>query len=100
MKVVQDYEPIEFIRLFPDWIISDSIKKKNTLSKIDSMILLQRPKLAADTQLIDDGTGEKHIFRITDGRYNELMNKKNSIFFSNDCYLVHYITVVSFIFLS
>lgn len=56
---------------------------------------MQRPNLAAESQLIDDGTGDLTIYRVnSNGDIAEIPKRKNVALFSADCYLIHYIVTV------
>lgn len=50
----------------------------------------QRPVLASETQLIDDGTGTLKIWRINRNEIIEVPTERHGIFFSGDCYIVLY----------
>ncbi|XP_005179741.1 villin-like protein quail isoform X2 [Musca domestica] len=98
IRVVEGHEPAEFIRLFPSWhgdCNELQMKPSSTiLGKFDSMTLCQRPKMAAETQLIDDGSGERKIFRITKDQVIEMPTTKAVYFTTLNSYVVQY-TVVS-----
>lgn len=69
----------------------------NLLGKYDAMSLIQRPHLAAESQLIDDGHGEMVIYRVgAKGDIIEIPKRNNIALFSGDCYLIHYIVTVSY----
>ncbi|XP_055634484.1 villin-like protein quail isoform X1 [Toxorhynchites rutilus septentrionalis] len=91
-RVIDGLEPAEFIDLFPNWVSSDvngnSIK---TLSeKFDALTLIQRPKLAAQIQLMDDGTGDATVYQIGVDDAKEIPKKYAKTFYSGNCYIVHY----------
>ncbi|XP_017474313.1 PREDICTED: villin-like protein quail [Rhagoletis zephyria] len=96
IRVIQGHEPVEFIRLFPSWQsdATESATPIKPVSKIfkrfDALTLSQRPKMAADTQLIDDGTGERKIYHVTKDRVIEKPQSKAVIFLTNHCYVVEY----------
>ncbi|XP_067623216.1 villin-like protein quail [Eurosta solidaginis] len=96
IRVVQGHEPVEFIRLFPNWPIDVSesitpIKPTSTVFKrFDALTLSQRPKMAADTQLVDDGSGERKIYQVTKDQVIEKPAAKTVIFLTNHCYVVEY----------
>lgn len=101
IRVTEGHEPMEFMRLFPSWLSDSgdsqfSLKPSPTvLGKFDSLTLCQRPKMAADTQLIDDGTGERKIFRIVKDQVNEVTANKPAVFITTSSYVVQYSVVVS-----
>uniref|UniRef100_A0A1B0FIP6 HP domain-containing protein n=1 Tax=Glossina morsitans morsitans TaxID=37546 RepID=A0A1B0FIP6_GLOMM len=99
IRVTEGHEPMEFMRLFPSWLSDSgdsqfSLKPSPTvLGKFDSLTLCQRPKMAADTQLIDDGTGERKIFRIVKDQVNEVTANKPAVFITTSSYVVQYSVV-------
>lgn len=50
----------------------------------------ERPSLAAETQLIDDGSGNLKVWRIKQQDMVEIPKERHCFFFSNDCYIVLY----------
>lgn len=96
-RVVEGYEPYEFIKFFPWWVDSDinGNRTANLLGKFDALSLIQRPYLAAESQLIDDGQGDLAIYRVgSNGEIIEIPKRNNVALFSGDCYLMHYIVQV------
>lgn len=49
------------------------------------------PTLAADTQLIDDGSGKMQIWRLHNKELELVPEELAGVFFSGDCYLIHYV---------
>ncbi|XP_037823752.1 villin-like protein quail isoform X1 [Lucilia sericata] len=100
IRVIEGHEPIEFKRLFPSWQqdnndTTSSAKPISTiLGKFDSLTLCQRPKMAAETQLIDDGSGERKIYRITKDQVIEMPETKAVFFTTLQSYVIQY-TVAS-----
>lgn len=83
--------------MFPWWLETDQNGNKaaNLLGKFDAMSLVQRPYVAAESQLIDNGQGELNIYRVSNnGDIVEVPKRKNVALFSGDCYLIHYILTV------
>lgn len=73
-----------------------AIKPVSTIFKrFDALTLSQRPKMAADTQLIDDGTGERKIYHVTKDQIMEKPQSKTVTFITNHCYVVEYTVMVS-----
>lgn len=98
VRVIEGYEPYEFIRFFPWWQDADinGNPPANRLGKFDALSLIQKPHLATESQLIDYGNGEMVIYRVgTKGEIIEIPKMTNIALFSGDCYLVHYIVTVS-----
>lgn len=101
--MIEGHEPIEFTRLFPSWNNdwNDSMftfKPISTnLGKLDALTLCQRPKMAADTQLVDDGSGERKIYCIYKDKVEDVAETKAMIFYTNNCYVMKYLVMVRII---
>lgn len=65
------------------------------LSKFDAIQMEERPSLAAETQLIDDGSGNLTIWRIKQQDIVEIPKERHGFFFSGDCYIVLYTYQIS-----
>ncbi|XP_055919693.1 villin-like protein quail isoform X2 [Eupeodes corollae] len=90
IRVIEGHEPIEFTHLFPGWVDRET-KTTHILGKFDTMSLSQRPKMAAENQLVDDGTGEKHVYQVMEDYLKEIFTRKSAAFFQTDsCYIVQY----------
>jgi len=46
--------------------------------------------MAAETQLVDDGTGTQELWRVRKFGLEEVEDKFEGIFFTGDCYLLKY----------
>ncbi|XP_017834860.1 villin-like protein quail [Drosophila busckii] len=96
VRVVEGHEPVEFKRLFGNWL---SVWQDNTrghkpvstkFGKLDAVSLCERPKMAADTQLVDDGRGERTLYRIFGQQLEQLPASKTVVFTTNASYVVVY----------
>ncbi|XP_030243943.1 villin-like protein quail isoform X2 [Drosophila navojoa] len=96
VRVLEGREPVEFKRLFGNWL---SVWQDNTrghkpvstkFGKLDAVLLGERPKMAADTQLVDDGRGERIIYRICGDEMEQLPPAKATVFTTNASYVVNY----------
>ncbi|XP_045472263.1 advillin isoform X1 [Harmonia axyridis] len=93
-RVVEDHEPYEFKMLFSCW--NDESKMKNKakptilIQKFDAQAMEDRSSLAAETQLIDNGSGHVTVWRIDSPRTTEVTYDRHGYFFSGDCYIVLY----------
>jgi hypothetical protein len=56
----------------------------------DAAILHDQPKLAAESQLVDNGTGERTVWRIEKFQLVPVPEELQGVFFSGDCYVVKY----------
>jgi hypothetical protein len=59
-------------------------------NKFDASALHEKPKLAAESQLVDDGTGERTVWRVEKFELVAVPDKLQGVFFSGDCYVVKY----------
>lgn len=91
-RVVDGHEPIDFISLFPQWVENDFGVSRNVLEKFDALTLIQRPQLAAQMQLIDDGSGDLKVYRIDSEDITDIPKRFGQVFYSDNCYIVHYQT--------
>ncbi|KAH8298354.1 hypothetical protein KR018_008086, partial [Drosophila ironensis] len=96
VRVLEGHEPVEFKRLFANWL---SVWQENArghkpvstkFGKLDAHSLCERPKMAADTQLVDDGRGERIIYRVLGDQVQELPASKAIVFTTNASYVVRY----------
>lgn len=59
-------------------------------TKFDAATLHDKPKLASESQLVDDGTGERTVWRVEKFQLVPLSEKLHGVFFSGDSYVVKY----------
>lgn len=101
VRVLEGREPVEFKRLFGNWLTvwQDNTRGHKPVStkfgKLDAVLLGERPKMAADTQLVDDGRGERILYRIFGDQLEELPAAKAVVFTTNASYVVKYTVQVS-----
>lgn len=97
IRVLDGHEPTDFITLFPHWIENDfgNNGTKHVLEKFDALTLTQRPKLAAQTQLIDDGSGDLKVYRIDYEDITDIPKRYGTVFYSGNCYIIHYQLLIS-----
>lgn len=100
-RVVDGGEPTEFKALFTSWKEHNQttgLGKQHTVGKITSTIntkfdaatLHDKPKIAAESQLVDDGTGERTVWRVEKFQLVPVPEKLLGVFFSGDSYVVKY----------
>lgn len=100
-RVIDGGEPNEFKSLFQSWRDKDAtsgLGKKATIGQVaktiqtsfDASTLHDHPDLAAHTQMVDDGTGKKEIWRVEDFDLKPVPSEKYGKFFSGDCYVILY----------
>ncbi|KAF7268409.1 hypothetical protein GWI33_018470 [Rhynchophorus ferrugineus] len=93
-RVVEGVEPVEFKMLFRLWKTdipnAKNLKLPMLISKFDAITMEDRLSLAAETQLIDDGSGGITLWRIKDTKIIEISKDRYAHFFSGDCYIVLY----------
>lgn len=92
-RIIDGHEPIDFISLFPEWSENDlTVAGRHVLEKFDALTLIQRPQLAAQMQLIDDGSGELKVYRIDSEDITDIPKRIGHVFYSDNCYITHYQT--------
>ena len=86
------FEPIEFRALFSRWSDSKYLINSNTNKsvKFEASILHANPQLAAELQMIDDGSGSKKIWLISNSNISLLQDSKHGQFNSSNCYVIEY----------
>ncbi|XP_043192707.1 advillin-like [Amphibalanus amphitrite] len=100
-RVIDGGEPTDFKSLFQSWRDKDAttgLGKKATIGQVaktiqtsfDASTLHEHPDLAAHTQMVDDGTGKKEIWRVEDFDLKPVPTDKYGKFFSGDCYVILY----------
>lgn len=88
-------ETLELLLKVSNWPDGDIFnisgpKPSLLVSKYDAVTMEDRPALAAETQLIDDGTGSLTIWRIKQSHVVEIPKERHGYFFSGDCYIILY----------
>lgn len=100
-RIVEHGEPAEFKTLFKDWKDKDQTKGfgrqySNTKiattvqTKFDATTLHSKPELAAKTQMVDDGKGQKEVWRVKNFDLIPVPENQYGEFFMGDCYIVLY----------
>ena len=56
----------------------------------DAALLHEKPHLAADTGMVDDGSGKKEIFRVLDFDLVAVPTEDYGKFYAGDCYIIVY----------
>jgi len=59
-------------------------------TKFDAATLHDKPKIAAESQLVDDGTGERTVWRVEKFQLVPVPETLLGLFFSGDSYVVKY----------
>jgi len=103
-RVIDGGEPAEFKTLFKKWKdVGEvtSLKKmsyagpgrgvaKTVQTKFDAKTMVENPKVAASSGMVDDGTGVKEVFRVEMFDLVSVPEEDHGTFFSGDCYVVLY----------
>ena len=63
---------------------------KTVQTKFDATTLHDSPKLAAQSRMVDDGTGQKQVFRVENFKLVEVPENRWGYFYGGDCYVVLY----------
>ncbi|XP_049830670.1 villin-1 isoform X1 [Schistocerca gregaria] len=100
-RVVDGGEPVEFKMLFSSWKDKNQttgIGKAATVNhiavtvhtKLDASTLHEKPQLAAKSQLVDDGSGTKEVWRVNNFELDKVPQDRHGLFFEGDSYVIHY----------
>ncbi|XP_066975023.1 villin-1-like isoform X2 [Macrobrachium rosenbergii] len=100
-RIVDNGEPPEFKSLFKDWKDKDAsigFGRQTSTSKVahtvqtkfDASTLHSTPALAAKTQMVDDGKGEKEVWRVKNFELIPVPDHEYGQFFMGDCYIILY----------
>jgi len=101
-RVVDGGEPSEFKSLFKGWKDKDAavgMGKRYTAgrgiakvvqTKFDAATLHERPQVAAESRMVDDGKGAKEIFRVDNFDLLQVQEDDYGKFYSGDCYVILY----------
>ena len=87
--------------LFQRWKVpnqSEGVPRKTSRTGIakvvqtsfDASSLHANPQLAAESRMVDDGTGHKEVWRIEEFDIKEVPAKDHGKFYSGDCYIILY----------
>jgi hypothetical protein len=57
---------------------------------LDAAALHSAPHIAAQEQLIDDGSGKCTVWRVSKSQLVTVIESNQGIFYSGDCYIVKY----------
>ena len=101
-RVVDGGEPAEFCCLFGVWVDGEDAEEsaaaapplervaKTVAAKFDAAMLHSNTALAVETQLVDDGTGQKSVWRMQDGETVPVDERQHGVFRASDCYVIQY----------
>ena len=100
-RVIDGGEPAEFKSLFRDWKDKNETVgfgkqfhagrvAKMAPTTFDVTQLHDQPKLASDSGMVDDGTGDKIVYRVIDFDLEQLPVSEHGKFFAGDCYVIVY----------
>ncbi|CAL1537095.1 unnamed protein product [Lymnaea stagnalis] len=97
-RVVEGAEPTDFKCLFKDWpqppppgkVYTRSRIAKTVQTKFDAATLHTNHALAAETQMVDDGTGKVEIWRIENFEMVPIESVHYGEFYGGDCYVIFY----------
>ena len=83
--------------MFVTWDVCIAVGKIATAvnNKFDASTLHDKPKLAAESRLVDDGTGERTVWRVENFDLVKVPDNLQGVFFAGDCYVVKYVYLVN-----
>ncbi|XP_037091154.1 advillin-like [Pollicipes pollicipes] len=105
-RVIDGGEPPEFRSLFRQWRergtsvglgrqFSAGSVAKVAQNRFDAAMLHNNRALAARTQMVDDGSGQKQVWRVENFDLAEVPESGHGKFYGGDCYVVQYTYRVS-----
>ncbi|XP_070188427.1 advillin-like isoform X2 [Littorina saxatilis] len=97
-RVVEGAEPSDFKCLFRDWpqpaptgkVYARSRIAKTVQTKFDANTLHNNRALAAETQMVDDGSGKVEVWCVDSFDIKPLDKSRYGEFFGGDCYVILY----------
>ncbi|XP_041374750.1 advillin-like isoform X3 [Gigantopelta aegis] len=97
-RVIDGGEPVDFKCLFKDWpqptppgkVYTNSRIAKTVQTKFDAATLHSNHALAAETQMVDDGSGKVEVWRVDNFELHEVPSAHHGEFFGGDCYVIQY----------
>ncbi|KAL4216978.1 hypothetical protein ACF0H5_023435 [Mactra antiquata] len=97
-RVVEFGEPSDFKSLFKSWpvpvatgkVVNNNKIAKTVQTNFDASTLHSNRALAAQTQMVDDGSGESTIWRVQDFELQEIKQRDIGVFYCGDCYVIKY----------
>lgn len=102
-RVIEGGEPSDFKCLFKSWPLPQASGKvyhnnkiaKTVQTKFDASTLHSNTQLAAQTQMVDDGTGKCEIWRVQDFDLKPIKREDIGLFYGGDCYVILYTYMVN-----
>jgi len=100
-RVIDGGEPPEFTSLFKDWVVagqSKGLPRQTSTNRIahpvqrpiDAASLHAAPKMAAQVQMVDDGSGQMEMWRIHKFELEPLSESQFGEFYMGDSYVTLY----------
>ncbi|XP_057330395.1 villin-1 isoform X2 [Microplitis mediator] len=91
-RALENYQPKEIKKIFRPWEIIQ-IRPLILQTSFDQDYMNERPKLSAECQLVDDGTGKKIIWRVSKNEMVKIYENSKSwgFFYAGACYVMRYI---------
>lgn len=97
-RVIDGAEPSDFKCLFRDWpqpaptgkVYARSRIAKTVQTKFDANTLHTNRGLAAETQMVDDGSGKVEVWRVEDFDLKPVDKSRFGEFYGGDCYVILY----------
>ncbi len=106
-RVIDGGEPEEFRSLFSNWKVKNETTgfgrptstgpgrgiAKTVQTSFDASNLHEKPELAAKMQMLDDGSGEKEVYKVHNFELVKVDKQFHGTFFEHDCYVIKYTSV-------
>ncbi|CAL8087238.1 unnamed protein product [Orchesella dallaii] len=104
-RVIDGGEPEEFRSLFSAWKVKNEtvgFGRQHSAGKgiaqivqksFDASTLHEKPQLAAQLRMVDDGSGSKVVYKVHEFKLVEVPFEHHGCFFEHDCYVVKYTSI-------
>ncbi|XP_026283212.2 villin-1-like isoform X2 [Frankliniella occidentalis] len=98
-RVTDGCEPAEFRCLFRTWHAAAPVAKSSKTkaksattvhTRLDALALRDSPRLAADLRLLDDGSGDARLWRVSRAGLVGVAARRAGRLHSGECYVLHY----------
>ncbi|KAK3919498.1 Villin-1 [Frankliniella fusca] len=98
-RVTEGCEPAEFRCLFRTWHTAAPVSSKSSKTpksattvhtRLDALALRDSPRLAADLRLLDDGSGDARLWRVSRSGLVTVPARRAARLHSAECYVLHY----------
>ncbi|XP_026673009.1 villin-like protein quail isoform X2 [Ceratina calcarata] len=88
-RAIESHEPIEMKTLVRGWEANNKLRPFTLPPTFEPDYMNERPKMAAECQLVDDGSGEKTLWQVTH-KEGMIQLQDKGIYYAEACYVMCY----------